>query len=696
MDAAIGFSPLLDLPVLIGLGALSLGAVLLALVMGASGWALRGLAAVALLIALANPSLKQELRDPLPDIAFLVVDESASQQVAGRPDQTAEAEAEITAALDALAGGDEPLEYRVVRVGSGDGGAADSNDGTRLLSALDAAAAEAAPDRIAGAILLTDGQAHDPERLSTFPGPVSALITGAPEEWDRRLVVETAPAFGLVGETVMFSFRIEALGAAPADATGLARVEIGVDGQLRATEDLPVGRTVTLEVDIEHGGENIVTLHMPALDGELTDRNNGAVLSINGVRDRLRVLLISGEPHAGERTWRNLLKADPSVDLVHFTILRPPAKQDGVPVFELSLISFPTRELFLQKIDEFDLIIFDRYRRRGVLPNAYIENVARYVREGGAVLVASGPAFAGVESLYRTPLEQILPNRPTSQVLEQGFLPTVSDLGHRHPVTAGLGPRNPAPESPPWGRWFRLIEMESLAGHTVMTGIGDHPLLTLDRVERGRVAMLASDHAWLWTRGFEGGGPQAELLRRLAHWLMKEPQLEEEALTAAVAGAEVTVERRSVEATPETLTAIAPSGKSIEVAFTEVAPGLLRAGFTAEEQGLYTLTDGVIEGVAAVGPPAPREFENPISTPEILKPLATATKGGAIRLAEAGTPDIRRVREGRPAAGRGWIGLARRDAYSVRDIRLTPLAPGWLMLVLSSLLVVGAWRIEGR
>ncbi len=133
------------------------------------------------------------------------------------------------------------------------------------------------------------------------------------------------------------------------------------------------------------------------------------------MRDKLRVLLVSGEPHAGERTWRNLLKSDASVDLVHFTILRPPEKQDGTPINELSLIAFPTRELFQQKIGEFQLIIFDRYARQGVLPIIYFDNITRYVRDGGAVLVAAGPDYASQTSLWRTPLDAILPAEPDRQ-----------------------------------------------------------------------------------------------------------------------------------------------------------------------------------------------------------------------------------------------------------------------------------------
>ncbi|HEU0223511.1 MAG TPA: hypothetical protein VFR34_15045, partial [Paracoccaceae bacterium] len=375
-----------------------------------------------------------------------------------------------------------------------------------------------------------------------------------------------------------------------------------------------------------------------------------------------------------------------------------PEKQDGVPVFELSLISFPTNELFMEKIDEFDLIIFDRYQRRGILQRNYLMNLVRYVREGGAVLVASGADYAGTDSLHLSPIREILPVVPTKRVLEFGYRPEVTGLGFRHPVTEALeGAGTPDGEVPPsWGRWFRLVEMEQLAGSALMAGPEGRPLLVLDRPDEGRVAVLASDHAWLWARGFEGGGPQAELLRRLAHWLMKEPELEEEALLASVAGGRVEVMRRSLKELGSRLTVTAPSGKVQTLEMAEVQPGRWRAEFMAEEQGLYRLRDEAHEVVAAVGPSAPREFENPISTGEVLEPLVTATKGGEVRMAAAGLPEIRRVREDRRAAGRGWIGLWEREAYSVRDVRLTPLAPGWAMLALAGLLLIAAWRVEGR
>ena len=689
MNASVVFDPVVPWAVIAAAGVVALALVALAAWLRSPAWFLRAGAFALLLAALANPALLREDRRSLSDIAFVVVDETESQRAIGdRAAETAAAEAAVLAELEALGAADpqNPIETRVVRVRNEGGPVAD--EGSALMAALAEAAADAPAERIAGAILITDGQVHDAEGAPEFPAPIHGLITGEEGEFDRRLVVDSAPAFGIVGETVVFRLRVETSGVASDDP---ARVEISIDGEVAGFTLARPGQEVELSAEIAHGGPNIVEFALEPAPGELTLRNNRAAFDVNGVRDRLRVLLVSGEPHAGERTWRNLLKADPSVDLVHFTILRPPAKQDGTPVYELSLIAFPTRELFLEKVDEFDLIIFDRYRRRGVLPSPYIANIARYVRDGGAVLVAAGPFFAGVESLYRTPLVDVLPVQPTAQILEAPFAPDVTDAGRRHPVTAGLK----TGEEAPWGRWLRQIEVDALSGDVVMTGVEDKPLLVLDRVGEGRVAVLASDHAWLWSRGFEGGGPQAELLRRLAHWLMKEPELEEESLSAIAEGATLTVTRRSVREEPETLSIVSPSGERVAVPFEPVGPGTWRATFEAAEQGLHRLTDGALTAIAAVGPPAPVEFEEAVSTTEALAPVVKATGGGLHRLAD-GMADLRRPRDGRRAAGRGWIGLPKREAYAVENVSLTPLAPGWLMLLLTATMLVGAWRVEGR
>lgn len=689
MTQSVLFDPLIPLTLLAGIALMIAALCALCAARRLPGWWLRLLAASVLVLALANPSLQTEDRSPLSDIVLIAVDESASQ---GLSDRRAQTEAALDDTLDRIT--ELGMDARVVRVGDGE-----NNAGTRVMAALGNLLAETPRARVAGALILSDGQIHDAELAPDIPAPTHLLQTGRSTDWDRRLSVRNAPAFAILDEEFTITLRADDLGAAPAGATSTP-VQISIDGAPPQTFDIPLGRDLEVPLVLPHGGMNILQFTLPEAEDELTTRNNSAVVQINGVRDRLRVLLVSGQPHPGQRTWRNLLKADSAVDLVHFTILRPPGKQDGVPVTELSLIAFPTRELFLEKIDEFDLIIFDRYRRRGILSPLYLANVADYVARGGAVLVAAGPDFASADSLYRSPLEDIMPAAPTARVVEQGFTPAITEMGSRHPVTQGLeayGPGTPDTDgTAPWGRWFRMTELRTEPdAQTVMEGPDNAPLLVLDRVGEGRVALLASDHVWLWDRGFEGGGPQLELLRRLAHWMMKEPELEEEALTASAVGQVVTITRRTLSGTPETVVITRPDGTEFALTLNEDTPGRFVAEFTGTQQGLYRLSEGDQETVFALGPAAPREFVDTIASTAPIASVLEARKGGAALL-EDGTPDLRLVREGRTATGRGWVGLTPREAFQTTSLRITSLVPPWLFLMLAALLTVFAWLREGR
>ena len=694
MTGQIILDPLLPAALIAALALIALAASLLALWRGLRGWWLRALAGLVLLAAIANPALQRETREPLSDIVIAVVDDSASQRLGSRPDQTAAALAALQEAIAARDG----TELRVVRTGDAPPDAP-GGGGTLLMTALARALADEPQGRIAGIVLITDGRLHDIDRAPALPAPAHVLLTGTPADWDRRLILRDAPAFAILDEQITLRLRIEDQGAAP---PGPQRTDlsIAIDGGAPQVFDVPVNEDLDLPLTLPHGGMNVLQFSVPALAGELTDRNNAAVVQINGLRDRLRVLLVSGEPHPGERTWRNLLKSDASVDLVHFTILRPPDKQDGVPVEELSLIAFPTRELFVEKISEFDLIIFDRYKRRGILPGEYLQNVADYVSRGGALLVASGPEYATADSIYRSPLAPILPGTPTARVIDDPFVPRLTEPGQRHPVTEGLPDLAPRPAAldgtPGWGRWFRLAETETPPeATTVMSGPGDRPLLVLNRVGEGRVALLNSDHSWLWDRGYEGGGPQLELLRRLAHWMMKEPELEEENLWVEPAGQTMRILRRTLadDAAPVTITH--PDGTETTVTLEQVSPGRHELLWEAPETGLYRLSDGTLDSVIALGPASAREYEQTIASAEALSPLTAATRGGVAALSE-GIPALREVRPGRPAAGRGWIAITPREAYRTADITLTPLLPAWAALLAAAALILAGWLREAR
>lgn len=683
MTGLVVFDPLVPIWALAVLAGVSAVAVGVAVWKRLAGWALRGLAALALLGTLTGPVWQVEDRALKADIVMLIDDQSASQRLSDRPDQA-------SATLDVLqrALRDRPnTEIHRVTVADGDG-----DSGTRMMEALADALNDVPRDRVAGIIALSDGQVHDLDHVPDLPAPMHLLLSGRDTDWDRRLIVRNAPAFAIIGEPVTLTLRIEDSGAVPASVPP-PRLAISVDGGDPRLFTPPVGQDIDVPVNIPHGGRNVIRFSVAAQDDELTDRNNAALVQINGVRDRLRVLLVSGEPHAGGRTWRNLLKSDSSVDLVHFTILRPPEKQDGVPVDELSLIAFPTRELFLEKVDDFDLIIFDRYKRRGILPALYLENVADYVRKGGAVLIAAGPDFASADSIYRSPLASILPAEPTARVIEDRYLPTVSAVGARHPVTAGMT-ADPDGKGD-WGAWLRQIDLDVQSGTTVMTGYEDRPLLVLDRVGEGRVALLASDQAWLWGRGYEGGGPQLELLRRLAHWMMKEPELEEEALWAEAVGQRMQIFRRTLNEAVEEVTVTLPDGTERNVTLRETSPGQFEAGFDGPEIGLYRLSEGDQSAVIGLGPAAPREFEQTIASGAILSPVVKPSRGGVFRMQD-GAPSVRSVREGRPAAGRGWLGLTPRNAYDVRDVWQVQLLPAWLVVLLASGALIWGWLREGQ
>ncbi len=651
---------------------------------------LRAAAASALALALVNPVVLDEQREALKSVVALVVDRSQSQAIGERTPTTDAAVADLQARLARLG----QFEVRTVEAGRAD--AADDRTQTRLFGALESAFRDVPPSRIGGAVMVTDGQVHDiPDAAPDLGGPLHALVTGDEDERDRRIRFERAPRFAIVGRALEMTYRV--IGA-PGE-TGTVDVRVSVNGEQRVIRQAVIGEETAFETTIATAGRNIVELSIAPTEGELTDANNRAIAIVDGIRENLRVLLVSGEPHAGERTWRNLLKSDASVDLVHFTILRPPEKQDGTPINELSLIAFPTRELFVEKIDDFDLIIFDRYKHRDVLPILYYDYIAEYVRNGGALLIAAGPEFSGAQSIARTPLMSALPGLPSGDVLEEGFYPRLTETGQRHPVTRAL--EGSAQEPPRWSRWFRLIGIDDAEGQVVMHGPDERPLLLLDRKGDGRVGMLLSDQGWLWARGFEGGGPHVQLYRRIAHWLMKEPELEEERLTASGRGMMLEVRRQTMEDAAGEAQVISPSGRTFTVPLGEDGPGVFSGQTAVDEIGLYQVANGDLATLAHVGPVNAPEFQDVVSTTQKLAPIAAAT-GGSVRRIERGMtgavslPGVVPVRPGATATARDWIGLRTTNDSVLKSVSRTPLFAGFLGLGLLLLALGGMWYREGR
>lgn len=679
----VHIAPLLPSGMMWGIAGVLAALAVLSLFLFRRGLAVRCLCALAFLTALMNPSLVTELRESVNDVAVIIADRSPSQDFGNRRAAAESALAELKPQLDALPG----LETRVI-----DAPATESKTAreTRLFEALEQALSDVPAARRAGVILLTDGQVHDIPDAAHHDdyGPVHTLLTGRRDEIDRQLVVAEAPAYGIVGQSVDIRYRVEDHGKTGQE---YASMIIRVGNNEPQLELVPVGEEQVLTVPIDHAGQNIVSIEASPVDRELTAANNKAPLIVNGVRDRLRVLLVSGKPHAGGRTWRNLLTSDPAVDLVHFTILREPDKLDATPQDELSLIAFPFRELFEIKLYDFDLIVFDQYSLNRILPNFYFANIAKYVQEGGALLEASGPSFSGPDSVYTTALADVLPGAPLGPVIERPFVPAVTPTGLRHPVTQDLDARHGK-----WGPWLRQVAVKVSEGDVLMEGVDKSPLLILNHVGKGRVAQLASDHIWLWSRGFMGGGPQAELLRRLAHWLMKEPELEENALNVFTDGATVTIIRRALRDDPVTVKVTAPDGTVREMTLEPHSDGVLRAQFTADSLGIYAVSDGEQQRFAVIGELNPPELRGVVTTDTLLAPLAAASGGSVHWLPHDGTPAPRMVAGQRTDGGRDWIGLRQNMNYTVTGVENTPVLPPWAYAAALLVLMIAVWWWEGR
>jgi hypothetical protein len=686
---SIDFAPLLPWLAIAALFLLAILPVALGTWRRARGTIWRGLAALVIAGALANPTLVEEERAAIDDVAVVVLDRSQSTRVTGRMDQAQAAADEIARAIEAMPG--VTLRRLVI-----DPDPREADDGTRIFGRLRSLLADVPASRLAGIVVVGDGQAHDaPGDPATagFEAPLHLLLAGDEDEGDRRLSVPQVPSYGVVGETISMTVRVDDLPSGPGT---LVPVTLAIDGEAMQPILVPPGVDHVVEISIDHAGSILFELEAEPGPQELSLVNNRVAFSINGVRDRLRVLLISGEPHPGERTWRNILKSDPTVDLVHFTILRPPEKQDNTPIEELSLIAFPIRELFEVKLYEFDLVIFDRYQRRGILPRQYFDNVVTYVEQGGALLEAAGESFSGPLGLWQTPLSRALPGEPTGNVLEAAFRPMLSEIGERHPVTAALPGAGDDGAEPEWGRWFRLMDSVARQGEVLMTGIDARPLLILKRHGEGRVAQLLSDQIWLWSRGFEGGGPQAELLRRIAHWLMKEPALEEETLLATIVDDRLEIERRSLTPGEVGITVQMPDGTSRSETMTIDETGHGRLAMPADQSGLYRIGDGTQQTFAASGALNSLELADLRASPDRMAPLIEATGGGIVRLADSGVPELRRVQPDRDAAGQRWIGLVENGDYRVTGIRELPMLPGLLVLALALAAIMAAWYRESR
>lgn len=636
----------------------------------------------------------------MPDLAVILLDQSASMSLADRAPVSTKLAQNLREKLVAI----EQMEVRQIDFKRRD-----------LDNFVEATLADLPQDRLAALFVITDAGAHLQlnERPNQVKVPVHGLNIADPARPDLWLKLESVPSYALINETFEISLRFEQRPASSNTEKQMIHYRFG-NGEEQMALAAP-GETITLSLEAGSAGKQFFTARIDSIEGELTLQNNRIGHEIQVVRDRLRVALISGLPHQGSRTWRDLLKSDPAVDLIHFTILRPPHKRGVAPANELALVRFPIDELFVQKLDEFDLLIFDRYVRRGVVPPQYIDNVRRYVMRGGAILISAGPDYATPWSLHRTPLSLILPARPLDEVIEEIFYPKLTGEGRIHPITKGLLDNNKvtgketdpkAEEATNWGPWYRYVKTQAVSGDVLMTAKEDAPLLIVDRVGEGRVAQLLSDQIWLWARDVEGGGPAAELLRRLAHWLMQEPDLDERRLDLRFENDQLHIEQIHLgnrENDKGKLQLTFPDGSVSDLDWSESdsEPGAATVrslSIPTIQQGLYQARSGEAYGAIFVGQPNDPELNNAHSAPSRLASYFETQLGRMVTLGpDLNLPDFRQLSPGtKDFAGNNWLGLKRNHAFKIGDRSSTPLIPplAWALLLLT--LLIFTWWREGR
>ncbi len=693
ISTTLHFTPLLEEQYLWPMAFVGVVLLVISFLYYKGGMIARALAFSVFMAVMLNPSILKEDRKYVKDVAVIVVDNSPSQKIGKRAERTRVALESISKQIKDM----NMFDLRIIHAPNGD----ELTNKTELFKLLDQRLKDVPKKQRAGVVFITDGQIHDvpvnKEHYDDY-GPVHNLLSGQKNEKDRQIIITNAPAYGLVGKDVTVKYRVE-------DTKNIneeyADITLTLHDGTYQTFKVPVNKEQEILLPLNHPSQNIYTLEVNTIKGEITTANNKSAIIINGVRDRLKVLLVSGIPHTGERTWRDLLTSDPGVDLVHFTILREPQKFDYTPKNEMSLIAFPFRELFEVKLYDFDLIIFDRYRVNNILPRHYFNNIARYVREGGAFLEASGPAFATRRSVGNTAIGDILPGKATGRILEKSFTPQLSELGMNHPVTKNLIWNNSISEKgkePPWGPWMRTVILDPVRGDQLMTSVNDWPLLLLDRVGKGRVAQISSDHIWMWSRGYKNGGPHAELLRRIVHWLMKEPELDERALDITIHKSDITVRKQNhKKVSEESLAITLPSGEYIAAKLKDNGQSSLEYKHHADQLGIYSFEDINKERkFAVIGEVNPPELRGIKTTAEKLMPLVKKSKGTTIWLDKAPKPKVKASKNSRHYGGSNWLSFKLNNDHTVTSVKGISILPKWAMMIMLISALLLLWFREGK
>jgi uncharacterized membrane protein len=689
----LDFAPLLSNMGLIGL-LLSLGICgFFCLVFKRKSLILRLIAGLALIFVVLNVSTLSTTQQSKEGIVVIAVDESYSNTINQRDVQTAEALQATLAKIEAL----PQLKAKIIRAPA----AVNKYTETNLFKAIDKGLSDIPPEQRSGVIIISDGNIHDvPVDLNAAEmqqkyGPIHLVMTGKDKEKDRRLEIKKAPLYGLKGTDARIEFVIHDT-VLPLNSP--VNLTLSTPDGSKRVITAQIGKRQSVYVPIEHAGTNPIEIVVDPLKGEISQSNNRRAVIIQGIRDKLNVLLVSGAPHEGGRYWRNLLTSDPAVELVHFTILRDIDSKDNTARNEMALIPFPHQQLFHEQLNSFDLIIFDRYRNQGILQQKTYRNLARYVRKGGGVLIASGPEYVSPKSIYNTAFKDVLIGSPNKDSIERPFKPHLSDQGKIHPITRGID--NGLFTGENWAEWLRQIDVTSnpASGEKVlMSGIDDRPLLLIGEKDNGRIIHLTSDQIWLWARQYQQGGPYIDLMRKMIHWLLKEPSLEEGQIELSLDQDEIAV-ARYINPAGETLKYTDPDGIEKPLPLKQGRDKIFHARIDASKQGLYSFSAGKNTAYIIAGAYDTLEQTNLIRSTEIIQPALSQTGGGSFEADKLSDTQFK-VKKGTSAArfsSPRTMAFKESKYAEISKIDFTPTLPLWFYLLIFAALNVYIWQRESK
>ncbi len=415
--------------------------------------------------------------------------------------------------------------------------------------------------------------------------------------------------------------------------------------------------TTTLSFTPNEIGQKKLSISVPQQVDENILSNNQINFSVKVVRDKTRVLMVSGSPSMNYRFMRTALKSDPSIDLLSFVILRSPSDILNVPTHEMSLIPFPVETIFVKELTSFDLVIFDNFDYSIYLSPQHLESLRNFVKDSeGGFAVIGGPKLFYEGEYTLSPIEDMLPFRFVEKDIYRRDGPLgvrLSQAGTQHPMMR-FSDNFLRDDMDPQGFWQEMPPldgmnlMEAKSASTVLLesvqGI-PWPILIISEYGKGRVLTLATDDAWKWYMGLvargEGNQPYLRLVHTMVRWLTKDPNLDPVQIilpeTAASIGQETDVriqfhgQNPALESDPAfSFSVLNPEGLKIESKLKPTPqPGEHLVSFLPEEGGIYRITVetplGQLEESMVVA--GPLEGLDAAPDHEQLKKISAATGG---------------------------------------------------------------------